>query len=407
MHGFRTARALVLDNTPAEALPVIRALGSLGIGALYHDASPDAEYSEKIGGIRLMFLDMVLENRSATPDDPANCVSILIGALEQLLEKTSEPVLIVCWTKHSELKEEFEKAFRATFADATILQVLLFEKDKLVEHLPELVAAIKEALSHYTAVSILLGWEQMVHDAASRTTSAITHIVSEYNEDPAQWNALALQVCAALCLAERGTRLLKESEIASLQSFYRALNPLLLDRLEYSPLILDWLPENVAQLLRTAVDSEKIELDKKKRNSLLPVGVRGALNSMVHLSYQVIEGEVSPGNLYFMNEPSENRKSWNAGLPAVDWKAVIENTFGAPNPTEAQVVPSRTSSFDVSASPSSSTAVSGTAVRFIPIRRSGSRRVRWRMPPLPRSVDGPAAPSGRRRWPGTSLATGS
>lgn len=40
MHGFRTARALVLDDDPKEAMPVIQALGLLGMGAVYTMVRP-------------------------------------------------------------------------------------------------------------------------------------------------------------------------------------------------------------------------------------------------------------------------------------------------------------------------------------------------------------------------------
>ena len=66
MHGFRTSRALIIDDNPTEALPVVHALGALGVASLYHDAAPEADYSRKHTGIRLLFLDMVLENRGAS-----------------------------------------------------------------------------------------------------------------------------------------------------------------------------------------------------------------------------------------------------------------------------------------------------------------------------------------------------
>jgi len=115
MEGFRTSRALVIDDIPAEAIPVIQALGSMGIASIYHDASPDAVYSKKHTGMRLLFLDMVLTNRSASESDPEGAANALTGALGQLIELSNEPVVAVCWTRHPDFKEDFQKAFSRVF----------------------------------------------------------------------------------------------------------------------------------------------------------------------------------------------------------------------------------------------------------------------------------------------------
>ena len=95
MLGFRTARALVLDNEASEALPIIEALGALGIGVVYNSGR-ELHSSHKLNGMRPLFLDMVLDG--FTPDDPANCVNGLISVLSGILEDCGDPAVLVCWT---------------------------------------------------------------------------------------------------------------------------------------------------------------------------------------------------------------------------------------------------------------------------------------------------------------------
>jgi len=81
MEGFKTARAFILDDKPTEALPVIQALGLLGIGAVYHDGSASAAYPKKLTGIRILFVDMVLAEHGADANDPAGCVRMVVETL--------------------------------------------------------------------------------------------------------------------------------------------------------------------------------------------------------------------------------------------------------------------------------------------------------------------------------------
>src|SRR5688572_14045191 len=113
MIGVRTARAMVIDDDPNEALPVLMALGRLGIGAVYLRCDKLEELpDEPMDGIRLLFLDMVLSGATET----THVVGHLMGVLKRVLPTDPHPILIVLWTKHFDdhgkaFQEALEKEF--------------------------------------------------------------------------------------------------------------------------------------------------------------------------------------------------------------------------------------------------------------------------------------------------------
>jgi hypothetical protein len=323
MYGFRTSRVLIIDDKPNEALPVLHALGALGIASLYHDCHPDADYTKKHSGIRLLFLDMVLENRSANESDPVAAANILVGALDQILERTSEPLIVVCWTKHKDFKEYFQKAFERAFPETPLKNVLLFNKDDLLDakKRSELIKQIQNAMESLKPLSTLFGWEQMVHDSATRTTTALASLIqSATKTENVEWETCAYRICAALALAERGTRLVKESPDRAIKALFDALNPLLGDRLDHTSIPAT--PE-LSALAETLKQTAVLESNEWPKKSLLSSQLRAALNSMIHLSFKVMRSELNPGDIFFAY--GKNADLGAAVFP--DWKDVAEDTF--------------------------------------------------------------------------------
>ena len=359
MDGFRTARALVLDNDPKEAAEVIRALGSLGVAVLFHTGDDLEEKTLLHGGVRLLFVDMVLENLGASADNPKECASILVGTLGKLIKDDHHPMVVVCWTKHKDFKEDFEQAFRTTFPKLQFSSAILFDKDKLLDNADELLKQVREALQKIESFALLLNWEQQVHDAATDTSSEISRLVSERRSNGETWDGLAYKVCAALAIAERGTRLAEEDSTTTLTAFYAALNPLLSDRLERLGSneiavpncsvqllaaikaevvsVTEAKPEGlslsrqVSDVVKRLFASVKAEIESQKRGkpkgSLLPDHIRASLNSMLHLAACEQSIHALPGTIWIVPESGETRESMNSSIPSLDWNMLRNETF--------------------------------------------------------------------------------
>src|SRR2546423_5732757 len=130
MDGFKTARVLVLDDQPEQAMPVIQALGLLGIGAIYHDGSVETVYEQKLTGVRVMFVDMVLANHGADFNNPQACVEMVADTLSRLVEDSCDPVIIICWTGHENMTSELQPVLKQRFPKAKIESVIVAVQSK-------------------------------------------------------------------------------------------------------------------------------------------------------------------------------------------------------------------------------------------------------------------------------------
>jgi hypothetical protein len=318
MQGFNTARVLVLDDQLEQAMPVIRALGSLGMAAIYHNGGVDVPLERKLTGVRVMFIDMVLAEHGADANDPTSCIALVTQTLNRLVEDSYDPITVVCWTGHEDMAGAFFTALKLAFPKAKIDNVIVAQKpdaseeDECVEKLRQLIT---EAIQAQRPVNALFRWEQMVHDAATQTTSEITRLMRGAECKEKAWGQCGYQICAALALAERGSRLLDEDDFRSLKALFDALNPLLSDRLDYSPVPDE--PE-LGSLAKTLKETAKAELAQWPKKSLLTSELRAALNTMVHLSPNATQGELCPGDVYFADE--KNCKIAGDAFP--DWKDV-------------------------------------------------------------------------------------
>lgn len=318
MQGLRTARALVLDDRPSEAMPVVHALSQLGVAALYHSGACDSFKWEKLKGIRILFLDMVLKAFGADENDPVQCAGMVASILSQVVDLSRDPVAVICWTAHKDMAEEFTKAFRAAFPNNRLSKVSVLEKPTAAAFAdPTILKGIEEAvlnsLQALEPMSALLTWEQRVHDAATSTSQLLALLVSDYcGGEDGKWDACAFRILATLALAERGSRLRNESNVRALEATFAALNPILEDALEHP--IADGALDESAPLCKTLHEQVCAALDHRRRGeAYLPPLVRATLNTRILTSIATQEEGSLPGSLYTLESGSPNRKSASQG----------------------------------------------------------------------------------------------
>jgi len=159
MNGIKTSRVLILDDKADEAAPVIRALGLLGVGGVYHDGNQANGYDKKLQGIRVLFADMVLAEHGADANDPAKCAEFTVNSLKLILEDTTDPLVIVCWTAHKDIVVEFEKAFKRHFPKIRLSELKLAEKTALTANPAQLRELVSNALAEHDPMHLLIHWQ--------------------------------------------------------------------------------------------------------------------------------------------------------------------------------------------------------------------------------------------------------
>jgi hypothetical protein len=367
MEQLRSSRILVLDDDPKEAMTVVQALQRMGLNALFHDGNANDPVPEKMRGIHVLFVDMVLGAHGADHNDPDGCAAMVVSALERLLEPSEGPLVVICWTGHPEIKDAFETRFRVSFAKNKVGPVLLAAKPApedlfSAETLDRLRELILQGLAEHGPLSLLFTWEQRVLSATLLTGDRLSELVAQLcgtQNTSCSWGDCAFGICAALALAERGMRLARESDIAAVTALHSALNPLLQDRLEYSPQVLSSSPvsKKLLAVVMAEVEQRKenatvaaeesgpefperspetvgaagSSLEAPKENCLeaaplITARSRGALNTMILLSSTGSEEEVCPGNLYLM-DPTTNGTKFNQAAPKITWASIEQDTL--------------------------------------------------------------------------------
>lgn len=107
MRGLGTASVVVVDNSTDDALPLIKAFSSTGVGAIYLSGDPD-EFPppNTLRGIRLVALDIHLTDTDM-PDEQV--VRQPVQVLRSILDHDNGPYLVVLWTSKRELAELFRE----------------------------------------------------------------------------------------------------------------------------------------------------------------------------------------------------------------------------------------------------------------------------------------------------------
>ncbi len=186
MKRLQTARVLVVDDNPLEAMPILVSLGKAGIGSVYVRGNRKEELpKEPLRGIRVVFLDMDLGVGGTTDKDK---VSATIGVLKQLLGGDASPTVLAIWTKHQNLVAEFTTALENELPNLRPGVVLPLEKNFSFEGkesdldkamIPALDKEVAKVVDSAPPLDVIWAWEQLEHDAVSRTTSALGQLTSD------------------------------------------------------------------------------------------------------------------------------------------------------------------------------------------------------------------------------------
>jgi hypothetical protein len=314
MRGLCTARVVVIDDMPDEAMPIIQALGRLSVGCVHIKGDElEALPTVPLSGVRLVFLDMKLGtagNARTTGAHTANVFSRVIAA-------GTAPILVVLWTRHPEFIEEFQKAlfqanpsFRHGVFFTSMDKSTLLAADEQEASDPaggELVREIVPSVGLSSArIEVLrqqiedqlkacpplqVAWtcEQLAHDAATSTTTAISVIVSgrskiaDADDDSGRkqkWLAALCHIYRSLILASAGKN---RSDETAFDDLVGAIAEIYRDRLDMHAAV-D--PVDMSDVLRVAWSGP----DENEC---------AELNTMF-LTARVSEGEVTvrPGNVY-------------------------------------------------------------------------------------------------------------
>ncbi len=297
--GLTGVKVIIIDDEESEALPIIKALAKQGVSTAYFDGSIGQlpRRGNRLCGVRLAILDMDLTG-GGVPDKSK--ASALIKVLERVISSDNGPYMVLAWTKHKELIDEFEgMLFRSNTIPAPVYTLMLeksaCKNPKGKFDLSIVSAKIEAELVNASPLQVLQAWEEKSISASTKLTNTLSDLSAEKGNDLKswrnEWKTNLLQVMRVMVAAEMGQQLDINSAIAAL---YSVLNPLHADRME----------NGSAKLYA--------RLDKSASEIIAATGGGGAerrahVNAMLHLARENLE-TFAPGNIYRFSRT--RRPSW-------------------------------------------------------------------------------------------------
>lgn len=222
VENLATARVLVVDDDPLEAMPIIAALSRIGVGCVYVTGEREEDLpDEPFSGIRLVLLDMQL----GTGGEQHQGLSKTVSVLDRCILPAAEPFVIVCWTKHKDQVPEFTTMARATRPGLLPEFVLTMPKPppNPPVSLDRLLDTIQGLLATHPVLGLLWHWEHAMHSAATTTSDSVAAVAVESEQG---WDHSLGAVCRALVKAVAGHASDTESAPAYLM---QALNEMAVD----------------------------------------------------------------------------------------------------------------------------------------------------------------------------------
>ena len=182
MDRISAAKVLIVEDEEEKAVDLLTALGRRGIGAawLKGGSDPDDKPLAPLEGVRILFLDLQLAN---FPNETSQLVGVLLSRLRELMADRQHPLAIVVWSTRGDAQEITELMMEKwrSFFDHIAPKVVLLDKNDLDTN--DLLEQIPGSLAQLGAINLLLFWEQLVADAASDTTTALSALLTETDND--------------------------------------------------------------------------------------------------------------------------------------------------------------------------------------------------------------------------------
>ncbi len=155
----------------------------------------------RLYGVRLIFLDMDL----GFGGEAKQLIGQVITVLKKVLPDYINPLMIVVWTKHKELYDEFSQLAGQELPHLRPGVVLMMAKAEFGSDIKAIATRIVKLLADNAPLDLVYLWEQCVHDAASYTIGSLAELVGP---DPQNWhtrmNAL-LGASSSICGKCTGT----------------------------------------------------------------------------------------------------------------------------------------------------------------------------------------------------------
>ena len=177
----KNGKVVIIDNKREEVEQLEDLLTQNGASYIFYDYNKLRDTDiKKCSGIRLMFLDIRLEDGTS---DPKTLCTILASAIDKVVEKENGPYTIVLWTNEISLKEQVEEFLleRLSSDETTAPSCVcaLDKKDFISEPETKLIEKLYEQLKEQHMMSFLFEWENNAMYISHKTIQLLLYGMSQ------------------------------------------------------------------------------------------------------------------------------------------------------------------------------------------------------------------------------------
>lgn len=241
---------VIVDDKIDEATPLMNALSKVGASFCYYNGKPKYYPDKPLSNVRIVFLDMHLDEIAGGTNGGKNVVSTLMTGLETLICDDNGPYVVMLWSKHdSQHAVEFKTTIMGNdglnckpIAILNMEKSMCFETKSIQTESGEATEWILKSngveliekqmqlqLAAVDAFSILYNWEDEIRESAKMVVGDIGTIF----EQDSEWNVNIKSFMGKMAKAYAGETITNANE-DYLLNFYYSLNGILTGKNDYN-----------------------------------------------------------------------------------------------------------------------------------------------------------------------------
>ena len=200
----KNGSVVIIDDKIEEAFPLMNALAKRGVPYSYYDGK-SKNYPEKtLDNVRIIFLDMHLDEAAGGATNTKNIVSLLVAGIDALVNENNGPYVVMVWSKHDSqhLIELEDTLLNKNSVSCRPIAVLNMEKSLCFESIYDennvksewklrydgmdiLEKNLSVQLKMIDSFMILCNWENGIKNSARETVEAIGTLFDRKDQ---KWN---------------------------------------------------------------------------------------------------------------------------------------------------------------------------------------------------------------------------
>ena len=240
----KNGSVVIIDDKLDEAFPLMNALAKRGVPYSYYDGKGKNYPKKTLDNVRIIFLDMHLDEAAGGATNTKNIVSLLVAGIDALVNENNGPYVVMVWSKHDSqhLKELKDTLLNKNSVSCRPIAVLNMEKSLCFESVYDenstksewklrcdgmdiLEKNLSIQLKMIDSFLILCNWENGIKNSARETVKAIGTLFDRKDQ---KWND-NLKACMIRMAKAYAGQNLDMSDENIIKNVYYSMNNIISD----------------------------------------------------------------------------------------------------------------------------------------------------------------------------------